>query len=139
MMSTISDVQSPTRDPKKFLETAMCFYEFDSHGVLHITPKNVESTDEIVASNYKDVKAFIGSRKVLMYVDSSSSLPVDKKQRLAFEKQSEEFCLALAFTSKSTLGYAVASIFIAMTKSKIPMKIFRKKSDALTWLYDLLR
>lgn len=136
---TISDIENSPTEFVRVLETEMCTYSFDTHGVLHIIPNKIEVTDELIESNYKQVKDFIGTRKVLMFVDSTQSLPIDKKQRLAFEKQSEEFCLALAFTSKSNLGHAVASIFIAMTRTKVPMKIFRKKSDALRWLYDLLR
>jgi hypothetical protein len=123
---------------EKKISTQLADYEFDRSGILHIRPKAVQFTDELIAENLEVVIFFIGNKKVFMYVDNSLAMPFDKSHRLAFEEQCDQFCLAVAFTSNSVLGNAIANIYIAMTRTKIPMKIFRKKDEAMNWLQQLM-
>lgn len=119
------------------LKTAMCLYEFDDTHILHVTPFPVDLTDSIIEENYLLLKDFVNNKKVKMFVDNSNGLPFDKKHRLAFERQSEEFCSAIAFYSNSVVGNAIANIFVAMTRTVIPMKIFGNQTRALNWLREL--
>jgi hypothetical protein len=116
------------------LQTEMANYHIDNKGILHIEQKGVEITDEIIEGNYRSVSAFLEKKKYAMFCDATDSLPIDKKARLAFEVQSEEYCLALAIVSDSVLGRAVTNVFFALTKSTFPMKLFKEKQEALTWL-----
>jgi len=116
------------------LTTPVATYTFDARGVLHIVSSGIEVDDSILESNFHAVKNFLGGQKTKMFADVTRSTPFDKRYRLAFEKQANELCLALAMTSESVLGTAVANIFIAMSRSKVPMKMFNRKDQALKWL-----
>ena len=116
------------------LRTPLAEYHFDEHGILQVVTSSVVIDDENLQESYELMKNFLGGKKVCMCVDNTNSQPYNKKYRLNFEQQLEEFCLAVAVTSNSRVGSAVANIFIAMTKTKVPMKIVRNKEHAIEWL-----
>ncbi|MFT7344877.1 MAG: hypothetical protein ACI9XP_001466 [Lentimonas sp.] len=121
-------------ETKKSLKTPLAHMEFDDQQILHFALNGKEVTDDSIEKNYLMVKEFLSGKKVCFYVDNTESQPYDKKYRLAFEQQLEEFCEAVAVTSGSVIGTAVANIFIAMTKTKVPIRVFNKKESALNWL-----
>jgi hypothetical protein len=119
---------------KKNISTEIAEYQIDEHNILHITMKGAQMTDENIESNYQILKDFLDGKKIKMYIDNSISTPYDKKQRLSFERQTDEFCEAMAITSNSVIGNAIANIFIAMSNSKVPIKLLKKKEQAIKWL-----
>ncbi|MBU2020242.1 MAG: hypothetical protein KJ941_11410 [Bacteroidetes bacterium] len=135
-MALTNNERSKKTNDSKTLSTDLADYFFDEFNILHIKVKDVEFTDEIIEANYNLVRQFIGETKVKMFVDNTVTIPYDKKQRLSFERQTDEFSLALAITSNSVIGNAISNIFIAMSKVKVPMKLFKKEASAIEWLRE---
>jgi len=115
-------------------KTPLATYAFDIYGIVHVESSGAEVTDQAVETNYQMLKAFLKGEKVKMFIDNTQSVPYEKKYRLSFERQLHQFCTAVAITSKSKIGIAVAQIFLAMTKVEFPIKIFKDNTEALQWL-----
>lgn len=118
------------------LSTPLADYQLTKNRVLYTQAKGVEFTDENMEENYQQLKEFLGGEKVFILSDTTNTQPYDKKHRLAFEKQAEEFAIAVALTAKSSLGIAVANIFIMMLQKPIPVKMFKTEEKALRWLNE---
>jgi hypothetical protein len=106
-------------------------YYIDDYNIVNITPKNVLITDQMINDNSEEFRKFVKEQKVKVLVDNSVTLPYNKKQRLAFEEQTNQYCLALAIMSSSAIGNTLGNIFIAMSRSKVPMKLFSNKESAI--------
>ncbi len=120
--------------PIQIFEAKTCYYWLNDEDTLCFKAKDVIFTIENVKHDFKIIIDYIGTKKVKVYYDSSVILPIDKRVRLLLEEMLTEVGIALAVSSNSRIGIMVANIFLALSTTAIPMRMFKTQNEAIQWL-----
>lgn len=120
------------------VEGELCHFWLEDYKTLCIEAKDTLFTEQTVNHDFRLIQEYIGkNRKVRMYYDATKILPLDKRVRLCLEEKLVVLAEALAVTSSTRVGVMVANIFFALSSTKIPMKMFSRQEEALSWLKNV--
>lgn len=109
-------------------------YQFLPGNILKVShhgfDNNFESTDE----ELNKIKSKLNHRKHKIVFNNEGFKYSGKKVRLISLNRLDDIAHALAFVSKSKTAYGLASIFVALSRTQCPIRIFKNEADALSWL-----
>lgn len=111
-----------------------CEWWFENDSLIRIRSKGYLKTEEKLKRDFEQIRNQMSTHKVKIYYDASLIAPIEKKIRVLLETMLKEIGLALAVTSDSNIGRMVANIFFTLSKTEVPMQIFKNEQDAIRWL-----
>jgi len=121
--------------PKK-IQGILCESYLDESGIFHIRSKGKLITSSELEFDLKQIQDHLSkySIKPPVLFDATNLPPLDKKIRKRFEQILNEMFSALGVVSESKIGLMIANIFIALSKTEVPTKIFSHTMSAEVWL-----
>lgn len=118
----------------KKLSTQLADLEFDSLGVLSLKTKPINITEKEICETFDLVKKTTKGKKIPILVDNSLSMPYDSKLNSIMEQQVKEVASGIAVVSSSTVGVLIVKVFLSLKKTPVPIKIFKSRKSAMSWL-----
>lgn len=108
-------------------------------GILRIVPvdrrpQNARDAEE----NLAIARRIVGERQVALLVDLRESGPLEREARLVYATQ-VDFAVAQALLVDSIFSTVAANLYLRLTHTRFPMKIFRDEAAATEWLKGFVR
>jgi len=122
---------------RKIIEGKLCRFWFDNDDILCIEANDNLITADDLKHDYLLIAKELDGRKARIFYDASSLQPIEKRIRLMLEEMLESVGVSLAITSQSRVGRTIANIFLALTATRIPMKMHADRSSAFAWLKEI--
>ncbi len=110
-------------------------FHVDHNDIMHIVANDHLITTDLLEKDYQAIKSFLerNQLKPPVVYDATNTTPIERKIRKRFEEMLDELFVSLAVVSDSKIGLAVANIFFALSKPRVPKRIFSQKLDAIQW------
>ncbi|CAN0015426.1 unnamed protein product [Chrysoparadoxa australica] len=118
----------------RVLTTELADMELDSLGILTLKTKPVELTENNICETFDLVKQTTNGKKLPILVDNSLSAPYDSKLNNLMEEQVNQIATGIAVLSNSTVSLLIVKVFLSLKKTPVPIKIFKSRKNAMSWL-----
>jgi hypothetical protein len=115
-------------------------YRLDPDGIVWQTiTKQSEQTVEDARLNIQVFQELRGERRVGVLVDMRGDARTSKAALDVYASEAAtRGCVGSALLTDSALSVIVGNLFIAMSRPRIPTRLFSNEAKALKWLRDLL-
>ncbi len=120
---------------EKSLDTPYVHYFLQGDLLTGTYKKSSRITLEIAKEIVKERLDFTGNQPVAVLIYNEGVKTVDKKARDYFTSdEGVQHLVAAAYVVENKFSSFIANFFVAITKTKIPVRIFSNKQAALKWL-----
>lgn len=119
----------------KIMDTPYVHYELKDDLLIATYKKNLKLNLEIVKEIVRSRLELIGNKPTLVLILNQGVTSMDKKARdYLSSPEGVSGIIASAIVLDSAFGSFLGNFFVAVTKPKIPVRIFSSRPEALKWL-----
>lgn len=120
---------------KKILDSSYVLFELQDDLLICTYKKGLRLNIDMVKEIVKTRLEFINDKPKLVLVLNQGVVSMDKKARdYLSSKDGLRGCIAGAIVLDSPFGSFLGNFFLAVTKPRMPARIFSNKEAALKWL-----
>jgi hypothetical protein len=120
-------------------ETPIAILWFEPSGMLcSHAKKSVPVTREYLETEFREIKARSGGKKVCWLGDVTEASAATKEARDFAAQETPHFVMALALLSSSAMTRMMANIFMTLKKPPYPTRMFNEEAEAREWLNQYL-
>ena len=125
----------------KLIETEVDRQWLGEDGIVYVEVfPNAEVTLANVQQSTEMLKRMAGGKKRPVLVDNSEQKSMTREAREHMAgKTVEDHALALALVMQSPIGKVLGSLFLGLTRSSFPVRLFTSKDEAIEWLRGFLK